>query len=204
MKVSTLIFAICCFICLSQCTSKVLKVATEQHREKVLAEHLADERSPIKADNLADLRYFDPSEKYIFDCDCEWIRDGEEINVPTSSGKIKQFQRVAKLSCDNQQKQFELTVYQNLKLIRIPEYKDYLFLPFTDNSNDEETYGGGRYIDLKRQEIMENKYTLDFNTCYNPWCAYSDGYNCPIPPTENHLNFKVLAGEKMYAGERKH
>ncbi len=195
------------FFCISlfcQCTSKVLRIAIGQHRETVIQEHLEDERSPIKADNVGDLRYFDATEKYIFDCDCEWIRNGEALNIPTSSGKIKEFQRVAKLSCDNKLQQFELMVYQNTKLIRIPEYKDYLFLPFTDNSNDEETYGGGRYIDLKRQEIMDNKYTLDFNTCYNPWCAYSDGFNCPIPPTENHLDFKVLAGEKMFAGERKH
>ena len=40
---------------------------------------------------------------------------------------------------------------------------------------------------------------LDFNKCYNPWCAYSDGFNCPIPPTENRLKTSILAGEKMYA-----
>ena len=77
-----------------------------------------------------------------------------------------------------------------------PEYIDYLFLPFTDNSNGEESYTGGRYLDL---QIPENdKIILDFNQAYNPYCAYSGRYSCPIPPSENHISFPVLAGVKAF------
>ena len=72
------------------------------------------------------------------------------------------------------------------------KYKNYLFLPFTDLSNDEESYAGGRFIDL---EIPEgNEIAIDFNRAYNPYCAYNDKYSCPIPPKENFLNMKILGG----------
>ena len=91
---------------------------------------------------------------------------------------------------------YKLNVYQNLDLIKKEGYKDYLFLPFTDKSNGFETYGGGRYIDLK---IPENDtIVIDFNKCYNPYCAYNHKYSCPIPPEENNLNVEVKAGVKKY------
>jgi uncharacterized protein (DUF1684 family) len=79
-----------------------------------------------------------------------------------------------------------------------------LFLPFQDETNGDDTYGGGRYMDLKITDIRDNRITLDFNKCYNPWCAYSDGYNCPVPPKSNHLPIEVKAGEKMFKGAYKH
>ena len=85
----------------------------------------------------------------------------------------------------------------------MPGMKDHLFVPFKDWTNGEESYGGGRYIDLKTGDITDGKITIDFNKCYNPWCAYSDGYNCPIPPVENHFELKIEAGEKMWTGKKK-
>lgn len=108
------------------------------------------------------------------------------------------------LHCPKNGSSFSLTIYQNIKLRQMEAYKDYLFLPFTDESNDVTSYGGGRYIDVMTADVTSGSYTLDFNKAYNPWCSYSDGFNCPIPPAENHLSFPVLAGEKKYAGEVKH
>jgi hypothetical protein len=65
-------------------------------------------------------------------------------------------------------------------------------------TNYETTYGGGRYIDLSLKDIKEGKITLDFNKCYNPYCAYSDGFSCPIPPSENYLSTEIRAGEKVF------
>jgi uncharacterized protein (DUF1684 family) len=79
----------------------------------------------------------------------------------------------------------------------MPQYKDYLYLPFKDFTNGESTYGGGRYLDFKMSDIQENQtIIIDFNKAYNPYCAYSDGYSCPIPPSENHLQVFIEAGEK--------
>jgi len=93
-------------------------------------------------------------------------------------------------------KPLKLNVYQSQELKLKPGYKDYLFLPFTDLSNGKETYHGGRYIDLKLP--TNDTLIVDFNKAYNPYCAYSDRYSCPIPPKENNLNVKVLAGVKAY------
>ncbi len=79
----------------------------------------------------------------------------------------------------------------------------HLFLPFTDLTNGDQTYGGGRYIDLSRADVEKKEVWIDFNHAYNPWCAYSDGYNCPVPPRENALPVAILAGEMMYSGPHK-
>ncbi|MEI9910512.1 MAG: DUF1684 domain-containing protein [Bacteroidota bacterium] len=79
------------------------------------------------------------------------------------------------------------------------EYREQLFLPFTDLTTGEETYTAGRYIDLTFNDIIGDKVVIDFNKAYNPYCAYISGkYNCPIPPKENNLTVAILAGEKNY------
>lgn len=76
------------------------------------------------------------------------------------------------------------------------EYNDHLFLPFLDDTNGDATYGGGRYIDLRipKNDIIK----IDFNTAYNPYCAYNGKYSCPIVPSENYLPVKVEAGVKAF------
>ena len=78
------------------------------------------------------------------------------------------------------------------------DYKDYLFIPFRDVTSGKETFGGGRFLDAR---IPKNDTLLiDFNLNYNPYCAYSERYSCPIPPTENTLKVSILAGEKVPVG----
>jgi len=91
---------------------------------------------------------------------------------------------------------YKLNVYQNLDLIKKVEYSDELFLPFTDLTNGFDTYGGGRFMDLKIPE--GDTIIIDFNKCYNPYCAYNHKYSCPIPPEDNHLEIEVKAGVKKY------
>lgn len=83
-----------------------------------------------------------------------------------------------------------LTVYESVP--PHPGYEDEVFLPFTDLTNGEETYGVGRYIDLHIP--LDSIVTLDFNRAYNPYCAYNDRYSCPVPPRGNHLTTEVRAG----------
>ena len=92
-----------------------------------------------------------------------------------------------------------MNVYQADKSVleKFPEYADLLFVPFKDATNGAETYGGGRYIDVKTPK--GNKVILDFNLAYNPSCAYgSDRYSCPIPPKKNFLKIPIKAGEKNF------
>ncbi|RNC89448.1 MAG: DUF1684 domain-containing protein [Allomuricauda sp.] len=93
-------------------------------------------------------------------------------------------------------KPHKLEVYQSLDLVRKTQYKDYLFLPFLDETNGAETYGGGRYIDLTIPE--GNTLVIDFNKAYNPYCVYNKKYSCPLVPRQNFLGTPVRAGVKDF------
>jgi hypothetical protein len=77
---------------------------------------------------------------------------------------------------------------------------DRLWVPFRDATSGEETYGAGRYLDLEADthRTDDGRWILDFNEAYNPTCAYSDRYECPLPPTENWLDVRIEAGERAY------
>ena len=96
-------------------------------------------------------------------------------------------------------RKFELPVYQSKQLMATDEYRDYLFLPFTDLTNDNRTYPGGRYIELSIPK--GDTIVVDFNQAYNPYCAYSKRYSCPIVPAENHLDIEIPAGV-MYTSKK--
>lgn len=91
---------------------------------------------------------------------------------------------------------FELEVYQGLELKTRPGFEDYLFLPFLDLTNGEETYGGGRYLDLRIPD--GDSIIIDFNKAYNPYCVYNKKYSCPLVPRQNFMNTKVMAGVKDF------
>lgn len=118
-----------------------------------------------------------------------------------SSGPIRKMYRVyAAVSFPLHDTLVQLQVYQSQSLMQTEEYKDHLFLPFTDATSGAETYISGRYLDLSIKNIKDGKLVLDFNKAYNPYCAYVSGrYNCPIPPKENRLAVAIRAGEKNYS-----
>jgi len=91
---------------------------------------------------------------------------------------------------------YTLQVYQDQELIVKPEYKDHLFVPFVDKTSGNESYGGGRYLDVRQPK--DGVIVLDFNKAYNPYCAYNYKYSCPIPPRENHLDVAIKAGIKAF------
>ena len=96
---------------------------------------------------------------------------------------------------------FEFTVENQdcrVQVYRLEEAfsKPALFIPFLDATSGDETYEGGRYIDLT--ENTSGIYDLDFNRAYNPYCAYNPEYSCPAPPTENTVAASIRAGEKKY------
>jgi uncharacterized protein (DUF1684 family) len=120
--------------------------------------------------------------------------------IMKTSGKTpKKFYRYGTVSFKIADSVFKLTVYRGAELMQTVLYKNHLFLPFTDLTSGEESYGAGRYLDLEINDIVNNQVILDFNKAYNPYCAYSDEYNCPIPPRENYLNIAIKAGEKNFA-----
>ncbi len=170
------------------------------YREKYKIDFLKDDNSPLTKKDTGYLRFFLPDEKYRLKVKFTKIDNSPAFEMATYSGKTKTFAKYGKLDFIIDAISLSLYVYKNLKLSETKEYKDYLFIPFKDLTCGEESYGGGRYIDIRTQEIgADNTIILDFNKCYNPYCAYSSGYNCPIPPRENWLDLKIKAGEKLFA-----
>lgn len=76
------------------------------------------------------------------------------------------------------------------------KHEDELVLLFRDATSGRETYGGGRYVDVDPNTVHDNEVVLDFNTAYNPYCAYNPSYACPLPPADNKLPIAVRAGER--------
>jgi uncharacterized protein len=98
-------------------------------------------------------------------------------------------------------KEFRLPVYQSPDLMKTEEYADYLFFPFTDETNGKQTYGGGRYIDMRIPKEGDN-VVIDFNMAYNPLCAYSPRFSCPLVPAENQMDIEVPAGVRYHKKEK--
>jgi uncharacterized protein len=175
-----------------------------QYRAEKIKENTTGDRHPLVPGDEQWLRFFPPQEKYRVLAEFSAITDTTTFDMLTYSGKTRPYRRYGLLKFDLDGQEYRLTLYQNMTLIHQPKYRDYLFMPFKDASNGVETYKGGRYLDLKTTDIRKGLIRLDFNKVYNPWCAYSDGYNCPVPPVENHLKVAILAGEMNYAGEKHH
>jgi len=120
---------------------------------------------------------------------------GEEtFGMETTTERLPVYVKYGEAHFNLDGKDIILNIYQNVKLSESEEYRDYLFLPFNDLTNGEETYGGGRYIDLKIP--AGDTIIIDFNQAYNPYCAYNHKYSCPVPPRENRMEIEIRAGVK--------
>lgn len=166
--------------------------------QKELNEHYSDtSKSPLADAQCMVFKahhFFPARKKYCVMAKFVRTETESPFEMPTSSGITKTFVRYGVATFQLKGELYQLNIYQNLKLAATEEHKDYLFLPFTDATTGGLTYGGGRYIDLcipKGDSIV-----INFNTAYNPYCAYSTGWNCPLVPTENDLPIEVRAGVK--------
>ena len=171
-----------------------------RHRDGYKADFLKEANGPLKTEaDLAGLRFFAPDSTYRVVATVQQTTDAEPFEMPTYSGKTSPYVSYAVLSFLIDGQAGQLTVFRSLRLASNPKYRDYLFLPFKDATSGTETYGGGRYLDFRLGDIHDGKLLLDFNKAYNPYCAYSDGYSCPIPPAGNRLTVAIRAGEMTYA-----
>lgn len=170
-------------------------LAKRQNSKKEL---ISETRAPIQASDTSLLDYYEPNIDWKIEAEILLTPNDTIFQMPTSSGKTKPYKRYGIAKMRHAGKSFELSIYQNQNFLNDPELKDYLFIPFLDATNGETTYEGGRYIDLRLYEIKNGMAVIDFNLCYNPYCAYSAGYNCPVPPAENRLKILIEAGEKKF------
>lgn len=155
-------------------------------------------QSPLDHDqrhNFEGLSYFEVNEDLILEVEVERFSDDEPVVVmQTSTGGTQSYRRWGQFSFEVDGEKATLIIYSN------PQGHDF-FLPFRDATNGKDSYGAGRYMDDHRPAIKRlgnNRFEVDFNYAYNPYCAYSEYYSCPLPPRENWLQVPIRAGEKNF------
>ncbi len=116
--------------------------------------------------------------------------------MPTTTDRLPEYVKYGEAHFEINNTALKLNLFQSVPPSDDPEYVDYLFLPFTDLSSGDGSYGGGRFLDARipKGDVI----VLDFNKAYNPYCAYNKRYSCPIPPKENDLLVRVEAGVKDF------
>ncbi len=150
-----------------------------------------DHHSPLSVDQKKDfqgLNYYNENLALRIEVEVEPFDDKKHVQMQTSTGDQQEYLKYGKFRFEVEGESAELTVYTS--------GNGEAFLPFTDATSGKETYGAGRYLELEQHG--ENKFQVDFNLAYNPWCAYSPAYSCPIPPAENRLSVPIRAGEKVF------
>ncbi|HTE25742.1 DUF1684 domain-containing protein [Flavitalea sp.] len=191
-----LIFIISFIKVFSQKGDDNLKYITE------LKEHQQDykvELAGIIKKDTSFVSFYDVQSAYRLEAVYEPLRNQPVFSMGTSSGKTKQAQKIGLVKFSINNRTYQLSAYQLLALRTNPDQQDLFFIPFTDATSGEETYATGRYLDFKLSDIKNgSSLVIDFNKAYNPYCAFVDGYNCPIPPPENQLQAHIKAGEKAY------
>ncbi len=182
---------------MGQNPSKVEDIVAFQ--EHLNLEFANPDESPLTSEDLKKFKaldFFEIDTNYVIEA--EFVRTPTEspFAMPTTTDRMPIYVKYGEAYFDLEGQSFKLNIYQNQELITKPEYVDYLFIPFTDTTNGETSYGGGRYLDMRIP--TGNTITLNFNKAYNPYCAYNGKYSCPIPPSENDICVAIPVGVKAY------
>ncbi len=197
MKNLTILFLFFCSFSFGQLMPSEIETKRKEHI-KELSDTSKGILNSEEVEHLGEIAYFDYDENYLI-TGTFTKSIGKKFKMPTSTERTPIYRRYGYVDFIYKSDTVRLEVYQNIALRKQEEYKNYLFIPFKDATSAKETYGGGRYIDL---QIPNNaKMILDFNTAYNPYCAYSYRYSCPIPPKVNHIIIEINAGEKTPTGQ---
>ena len=154
---------------------------------------LSDPRSPLTRAHRASfggLRYFAEDPTLVIEAVLETDVDHELVMLSTTGGEPRPMRRGGLVG-------FEVYGAPAQVALFAAEDDPGLFLAFRDATSGDETYGGGRYLDVRPPDA-HGRVVVDFNLAYNPYCAYSDGYSCPLPPAENWLGVPIRAGEMTF------
>lgn len=164
------------------------------HKDIFLKTDLSSPLSKKQKAEFKKLNYYPPNLGLLFRVKLLKLDVPESVGIQATGGEVRRAKRYGKFEFEVGGKKLTLSVYK-----MEDEDADMLFLPLTDRTCDStqgSSYAGGRYIDLKEND--SGSYTLDFNYAYNPYCAYSHSFSCPIVPQENHLDVAIAAGEMKY------
>ena len=173
--------------------------AVAKFQKELNAEYATAKTSPLTLEDLAEFKtldFYPASETFFVVAKLVRTQKEKPFEMETSTDRKPLYVKYGELYFEINGQDFKLNVYENIELLKKKDYKDYLFLPFSDLTSGKESYIGGKYIDVripKGDTIM-----IDFNTSYNPYCAYNSKYSCPKVPLENDLEIEIKAGVKKF------
>jgi uncharacterized protein (DUF1684 family) len=201
MKKIIVLIALTMSICLNA-TAQSYTEDIRRWQQHYKAEFLTDPRSPVKEKDTAYIRFFLVNSEWNVPAKVTLTPEAKAFDMATHSGKTKRFRPFVGLHfidpASKSLRYFTLIAYERVdRPASDTDAARTLFIPFQDLTNGDETYGGGRYIDLMKADVKGGQIMLDFNKAYNPYCAFGEGFSCPIPPVENRLKLYIRAGEKM-------
>ena len=173
-----------------------------EYQQKLNASYKDATTSPLKKKDLKNfngLNFFAVDSSFIVTANLTRIENAPVFEMATTTDRKPLYKEYGLLRFNINGQDLELTIYQSQDDLRDEKYKDYLFLPFTDNTSGNESYGGGRYMDVMITDVKDdNTIELNFNNTYNPYCAYNDDYSCPLTPRKNHIDIEIKAGIKAF------
>lgn len=173
--------------------------AVAKFQKDLNTEYADDKTSPLTTEDLAvfkTLDFYPANEKFFVIAKFVRTKKEKPFEMKTSTDRKPLYVKYGEVFFTIDGLDFKLNVYRNIELSKKKEFKDHLFLPFSDLTSGNESYIGGKYIDLKIPK--GDTIVIDFNTSYNPYCAYSHRYSCPKVPLENDLNIEIKAGVKKF------
>ena len=167
--------------------------ASREEKDAFFDEHRQSPISPEDREDFDGLDYFDPDPTYRVTATVTVADSPEPVEMETSDGRTVRYRRVVTFEFETDGEAYELAGYRQ-------DADDAIFVPFRDKTTGQQTYSGGRYMELEPDETLADgdEVVLDFNLAYNPFCAFSETFSCPLPPEANWLDTTIEAGEREY------
>ena len=162
-------------------------------KDRFFAEHQQSPIPPADRDAFDGLVYFEPDPAYRVEATVTVHDDPEALELETTAGRTLRYHRTHTLTFELQGEERTLHSYR-----QEGRETETLFVPFRDKTTGQQTYDAGRYLELEIEgELADGEtFSLDFNLAYAPFCAYSETFDCPLPPEENWLDVAIRAGEQ--------
>lgn len=171
------------------------QAAFEHYKDSLNNNFKGDELSPLnnlQKRNFHTLNFYDFNPEMIVDARFKKLANDDMVTLKTTTQRKPVYQIYGYLYFELEGKEQRLAVLKNAGIAPGDKYAKYLSIMFTDETTGNGSYGVGRYMGLYAP--LPEKVLLNFNHTYNPYCAYSTRYSCPIPPKENHINVAITAG----------
>lgn len=146
---------------------------------------LSDQQSSFSK-NFHGLQWFPVDPAYKVEARFTPYANAKSAKVPDTLGGTREMPVPGFVTFELEGKTLQLDVFANSP--------DYWYLMFRDETSGKQTYGAGRYLHIDAPK--NGKAVVDFNKAYNPTCAVSPFFPCPIVPKDALLGIRVKAGEQ--------